>query len=77
MTERVTLEICGLGCGGSGALTIERRLARLAGVVRAYVNPATEAAFVIYDPAQISPADLSREIAELGFRAGELVRHPM
>lgn len=73
-TERATLAIYGLGCGGSGALSVERALARLPGVKRAYVNPAIETAYVEYDPAVTAPAELLRAIAAAGFRAAEPVR---
>ena len=73
-TERVTLAIYGLGCGGGGALTVERALARLKGVRSAYVNPATEIAYVDYDAAVVSPADLARAVEDAGFSAGELIR---
>ena len=70
-TERITLEIYGLGCGGSGALAVERALTRVRGVVRAYANPATETAYVQYDPALVRPVNLVRAIESAGFRAGE------
>jgi copper chaperone CopZ len=73
-TERVTLAIYGLSCGGGGALTVERALARLKGVRSAYVNPATEVAYVEYDPAIADAADLVRAVANAGFRSGELTR---
>jgi copper chaperone CopZ len=73
-TERVTLAIYGLGCGGGGSLTVERALARLRGVRSAYVNPATEIAYVDYDAAVVGPADLARAVEEAGFRSGELIR---
>ena len=73
-TERVTLEIYGLGCGGGGALAVERALTRMKGVAHAYANPATETAYVQYDPALVQPADLVRAIEAVGFRAGEPVR---
>jgi Cu+-exporting ATPase len=72
--ERVTLEIYGLGCGGGGALAIERALTRINGVAHAYVNPATETAYVQFDPALVQPADLVHAIEAAGFRAGEPVR---
>lgn len=71
MTERVMLEIRGFGCGGGGALTVERTLARLRGVIRADVNPATEVAYVEYDPELVGPADLVQVVRELGYGAGE------
>ena len=72
-TQRATLEIIGLGCGGGGALSVERALARLAGVRRAYVNPATETAYVEYDPAVAREGDLVAAVARSGFRALEPV----
>ncbi len=73
-TERVTLEIFALGCWGSGALTVERALTRVHGVRRAYVNPATEMAYVEYDASLVQPADLVQAVERAGFRAGEPVR---
>ncbi len=67
------ISIIGLGCGGSGALTIERELVAKFGVLRAYVNPATETAYVAYDPAETSPASLAQAIEKAGYRAGRVV----
>ena len=72
--ERVTLEIYGLGCGGGGTLAVERALARVKGVVHAYANPATETAYVQYDPTLVQPANLVCAIEAAGFRAGEPMR---
>ena len=74
-TQRATLEIQGLGCGGGGALSAERALSRLQGVRRAYVNPATEMAYVEFDPVTVAPSDLVRAIETVGLRASQpLVR---
>ena len=70
-TQRVTLPISGFSCGGGGALTAERALARMAGVVRAYVNPATETAYVVYDPSKVSPRDLVAAVEAAGLGAGD------
>ena len=70
-TVRVTLPIFGLGCGGGGALTIERCLEKTPGVRRAYVNPFTEMAYVEYDQGLVGPGQLSDAIERVGFRAGE------
>jgi hypothetical protein len=48
--ERITLPIYNLGCGGGGALAVERALTQVSGVAQAYVNPLTEMAYVVYDP---------------------------
>ncbi len=73
-TERATLEIYDLGCGGSGALTVERALARVLGVRHAYVNPATETAYVEYDPATVGADQLVCAVEATGFRAAAPVR---
>ncbi len=69
-TRRVTMAIHDLGCGGGGSLTIERALVHLEGVVQAYVNPATEMAYVEYDPALVGPGTLVATVEGLGFHAG-------
>ncbi|MHB1005978.1 MAG: heavy-metal-associated domain-containing protein [Chloroflexota bacterium] len=70
---RVVLPVHGLSCGGGGALTAERAIARTPGVLRAYVNPATEMAYVEYDPAATTPTEFARAVARVGLRAGEPV----
>jgi copper chaperone CopZ len=52
-------------------LTIERALARTPGVRRVYVNPATEMAYLEYDPGQINPSKMVAVIEEPGFEAGQ------
>ncbi len=65
---RVTFPIVGLGCGGGGASTVERVLRQTPGVVRAYVNPATEMVYVEYDAARTDQSALERVINSLGNR---------
>jgi len=67
------IPIYGLGCGGAGATAIERQLAATDGVLRAYVNPATETAHVDYDPAETDPWSLARAIERAGYKAGRPV----
>lgn len=67
------IPIHGLGCGGAGVTTIERELAATDGVVRVYVNPATETAYVDYDPAETDPWSLARAVEKAGYRAGRPV----
>ncbi len=66
---RVTLPIVGLTCGGGGALSIEQALQALPGVIRAYVNPATEMAYVEYRPQQVTADDLVKVVEDLGYEA--------
>lgn len=68
---RITVPIFGLGCGGGGALTVERCLATTPGVLRAYVNPLTEMAYVEYDASVVGPRQVADAIERTGFRAGE------
>lgn len=71
MTQRVTVPLYDLSCGGGGVLTIERALARVPGVVRVYANPATEMAYVEYNSEQVTPDRFVQAIEQAGFRAGE------
>jgi copper chaperone CopZ len=74
-TQRVMLPIYDLSCGGGGSLTVERALARVAGVLRVYVNPGTEMAYVEYDIVQTDLAHLVAAVEQVGFKVGEpLVR---
>ena len=67
------IPIFGLGCGGAGATTIERELAATGGVMRVYVNPATDTAYVDYDPSETDPWTLVRAVERAGYRAGRPV----
>lgn len=67
------IPIFGLGCGGAGATTIERELAAIDGVLRVYVNPATETAYVEYDPSEAVPWTLVRAVERTGYGAGRPV----
>jgi cation transport ATPase len=66
-TQRITLPIYNLGCGGGGSLTIEGALVKTAGVAQAYVNPATEMAYVVYDPVLANPQHLAAVIERMGY----------
>ncbi len=65
--ERVTLPVAGLACGGGGALTVERALKRTVGVWSVYVNPATETAYVEYDPRKTGLTSLKEAITSTGY----------
>jgi len=66
----VRIPVFGLTCGAGGMSTVERALSRMPGVVEAYGNPATEAAYVTYDPMVVTVAELRREIERAGYAAG-------
>ncbi len=68
--ERVTLPIYGLTCWGGGSLVVERVILRVEGVRNAYVNPATEMAYVEYDPLRCTSEQLTAAIEQAGFHAG-------
>ena len=69
-TRQVRIPIFELGCGGTGVQTIERELAATDGVLRAYVNPATETAYVEFDGAEVDASELVRAVEQAGYRAG-------
>ena len=70
ITRGLRIPVYGLGCGGAGRSTIERVLAATDGVLSAYVNPATETAYIDYDPAETDSWTLARVIEEAGYRSG-------
>lgn len=57
------------GCVAGSAQAVERVLRNVPGVLRAYANPVTEAAYVEYDAERCKEADLVRALESLGFRA--------
>jgi copper chaperone CopZ len=67
------IPVYGLGCGGAGATTVEHELAATDGVLRVYVNPATETAYVDYDPAEVDALALVSVIERAGYRPGRPV----
>lgn len=71
--REIRIPVYDLACGGGGATTIERALAATDGVLRVYVNPATETAYVDYDPAEVDPWELARAVERAGYRAGRPV----
>ena len=71
---RFSVSILGLGCGGGGALQLERALARLHGVETVYVNPATESAHIEYDEQEVAVDALLEEMKRAGYRPGSVVQ---
>lgn len=71
MTRKTTtLMLDNAYCVGGTARTLEHALREVAGVIRAYVNPATEAAYVEFDAERCTVADLVRAVESLGIRVG-------
>lgn len=70
---QLRIPVYDLGCGGAGVTTVERELAASDGVLSAYVNPATETAYVDCDPAETDAWMLARVIERAGYRAGRPV----
>jgi len=65
-TQQTSFAITGMFCAKC-AVTIERALAQLEGVVAAQVNFATERATVVYDPVRVSLARMVRAVQDEGF----------
>lgn len=66
----ITLPIEDFGCTGREANTIERALASVPGVLRVYLNAATEMTYIQYDAECCDVAALQEAIAPTGFHAG-------
>jgi plastocyanin/copper chaperone CopZ len=67
------MAIYGLQRGGGGADEVKRTLANVHGVVRAYVNPSTEMAYVEYDAELGDPDVLLAAVEHSGYKAGEVL----
>jgi len=65
-TNRTALPLSSHICGGEH-LTVERLLSEVEGVVTALVNPASEMAYVEYDPARTDPDVLFAVLKQAGF----------
>lgn len=65
-TQDLTLPLINLSCS-SDALAVERLLAKTSGVIEVYANPATEMAYIKYDPALTNRDRLAAVVAEAGF----------
>jgi len=75
-TVRVTLPLYNLGYSGGEALTIERAIATLPGVTQVYLNPLTEMAYVVYDPALVGQQHLRAALDRLGYGEPPAVAQP-
>lgn len=66
--RKVALPVLDLACGGGGSRFLQRVLSKLPGVLEAYVNPATETAYVDYFPAKLSEEHIAEAIREAGYQ---------
>lgn len=64
-----TMLLDDLGCAGGSAHTLESVLTLVSGVIRAYVNPVTETAYVEFDADRCSETDIVRAAESLGVHA--------
>ena len=72
-SQRVSIPVYGLACGGGGARTVEHALKRIPGTSQVYVNPATQEAYVEFDADRVTAEDLCAGIRRCGFRPGSPV----
>lgn len=69
-TLMIAMAVGDLGCASGDAADIERSIRGARGVVDVYVNPATDTAYIRYDPTLTDPESLSALIAAAGYRPG-------
>lgn len=67
-TQRLDVDILGMTCA-SCAARIDKGLTRMAGVVSAQVNLATESGTVIFQPGIIEPNAIYNQVKKLGYKA--------
>lgn len=66
-TQHTTVPLQSLGCASGGRAAIERALLDVPGVLRAYVNPVTEMAYVEFDPALSNAQVIEAAIRRTGY----------
>ena len=71
-TSRTALPVSSRVCGGE-IQTIERILADAEGVIAASMNPASEMAYVEYDPTRTDPGALFAVLKRSGFAPADRV----
>lgn len=69
-SQRVSIPVYGLACGGGGARTVEHALKRIPGTSEVYVNPARQEAYVEFDADRVTVEDLCTAVRRCGFRPG-------
>ena len=66
-THQIRVPIRDLGCGAAEPIRLERALRSIEGVLTAYVNPATDIAYVVGDPAVVDAPTGGRVLARADF----------
>ena len=66
---RMVLPVPDLACAGGDALALDRMIEKVPCVLRAYVNPATENAYIDYAPDRVTSAAIGAKVRELGYGA--------
>ncbi|MEW9702059.1 heavy metal translocating P-type ATPase [Paenibacillus sp. SI8] len=66
--QHTSFQITGMTCAACAA-RIEKGLSKMPGVAEASVNFAMETARVLYNPAEVTPADMEQKVAKLGYGA--------
>lgn len=70
-TQMLTLAIYRGGCGVGASLSVEYAITELPGVLFAYVNPATEMAYVKCDFGRAALRQIMDAVERTEYRAGE------
>ena len=66
-TQHTTVPLQSMGCASGGRAAIEQALLDIPGVLRAYVNPVTEMAYVEFDPALSDAQVIGAAIRQTGY----------
>jgi copper chaperone len=70
MTERVTLKVNGMTCGGCEN-AVKRALAQVPGVETVHASHTDALVDVTYDPAKAGPAQFRQKIEAIGYEVAE------
>ena len=64
--KRIEIVLSGVYCEGP---VMGQILCKIDGVVDVYVNPATDTAYIDYDPERVGPDRLLQAVRDLGYRS--------
>src|SRR5689334_10494791 len=73
--DNVTFSVTGMTCA-SCVRRVEKALTKVAGVMEANVNLATEKATVTYDPSQATLEQIQAAVEKAGYGVRDLPKHP-